>query len=347
MGTDLKRLLLPALVAAATGLVLYLVRTAAFRLLRKWASRTETTLDDIILGSFRTPSLYWCLAIALYAGIAVSDLPDRYVHYLSKAIEVIVIFSAALAVANLASGVLNQYIQRSRLAIPATGLGVGIVRGSILLVGGLIILSAVGLSIAPIITALGVGGLAVALALQDTLANLFAGIYILAEKSVRMGDFVRLETGQEGYVEDITWRTTRIRMLPNNMVIVPNSKLAQSLLTNYDLPEKRMALLIPVEVSYDADPERVEKILLEEAGRAAGEVPGLLADPLPSVQLIPGFGQSGLDFTLVCHVARFVDQYLVQHELRKRILTRFREEGIEIPYPQRTVHVRDERGRSG
>ena len=94
-------------------------------------------------------------------------------------------------------------------------------------------LNAVGVSITPIITALGVGGLAMALALQDTLSNLFAGIHILAEHTIRIGDFIRLETGQEGYVEDISWRTTRIRMLPNNMVIVPNSKLAQSVVVNY------------------------------------------------------------------------------------------------------------------
>jgi small-conductance mechanosensitive channel len=191
-----------------------------------------------------------------------------------------------------------------------------------------------------IITALGVGGLAVALALQDTLANLFAGIHILMEKSIRVGDFVRLETGQEGYVEDITWRTTRIKMLPNNMVIIPNSKLSQSIMTNYYLPEKRMALLIPIGVSYSSDPEKVERILVEEAKKAVGEVPGLLGEPEPAVRFIPGFGESSLDFTLVCHVQEFTDQYPVQHELRKRIFKRFKDEGIEIPFPHRTVYLK-------
>jgi small-conductance mechanosensitive channel len=216
-------------------------------------------------------------------------------------------------------------------------------KGIIFTIGILIILSYMGISIAPLLTALGVGGLAVALALQDTLANLFAGIHILVEKSLRVGDFVKLESGQEGYVDDITWRTTRIRMLPNNMVVIPNSKLAQSVVTNYYLPERRMSLLIPIGVSYASDPAKVERILVEEAKKGATDIPGLLADPEPFVRFIPGFGDSSLDFTLICQVREFVDQYLAQHELRKRIFKRFRDEGIEIPFPHRTVYLREEK----
>ncbi|TLY18330.1 MAG: mechanosensitive ion channel, partial [Nitrospirae bacterium] len=134
------------------------------------------------------------------------------------------------------------------------------------------------------LTALGVGGLAVALALQETLSNFFAGVHLLLEKPLRVGDFVKLESGQEGYVVDIGWRTTRIRMLPNNMVIVPNSKITQSILTNYYLPDPTMALLIPVSASYDGDPHHVERVLVEEATKAIGQIPGLLAEPAPFVR---------------------------------------------------------------
>jgi small-conductance mechanosensitive channel len=123
-------------------------------------------------------------------------------------------------------------------------------------------------------------------------------------------------------------------------VIIPNSKLAQSVVTNYHLPEKSVALRLPISVSYSSDLQRVENVLLEEAQKALGEIPGLLADPEPLVRFSPGFGESSLDFTLNCQVAEFVDQFLVQHELRKRIFQRFKEEGIEIPFPQRTVHLR-------
>ena len=344
MDMNLQKLIIPAGTAFISVSLLILFRSIAFRVLNKWAGKTETDIDDIIIKAFKTPSLYWCIAIGLYFGIAVSDIQERYIFYLSKTIHAIVILSITIAAANLSGRIFSNFIQKSNLPIPATGLAYGILKGVIFVLGFLIILSDLGISITPFITALGVGGLAVALALQDTLANLFAGIHILFEKTVRVGDFIRLETGQEGYVDDITWRTTRVRMLPNNIVIIPNSKLAQSIVTNYYLPEKRMSLLIPISVSYSSDPERIEKLLVEEAKKAVGEVQGLLGDPEPFVRFIPGFGESSLDFTLICQVKEFVDQYLVQHELRKRIFKRFNEEGIEIPFPQRTVHLKGEKG---
>ncbi len=343
MSISVEKIFIPAIIAFAVASILLVIRGVIFKLLHSWAEKTEAKLDDIIIGSFKTPSIYWCLAVGLYIAVDVSELPKRYAFYFSKAINVVVILSITVATANLVGKIFKNYVQKLDLPIPTTGLAYGLLKGMILIAGLLIILSTLGISITPLITALGVGGLAVALALQDTLANLFAGIHILMEKSIRVGDFVKLETGQEGYVEDITWRTTRVKMLPNNIVVIPNSKLAQSVITNYYLPEKRMSLLVPIGVSYSSDPVKVERVLVEEAKKAVGEVPGLLGEPEPFVRFIPGFGESSLDFTLICQVKEFVDQYLAQHELRKRIFKRFQEEGIEIPFPHRTVYLREEK----
>jgi len=132
-----------------------------------------------------------------------------------------------------------------------------------------------------------------------------------------------------------------VRMLANNVVIVPNKKVAESIITNYDMPERRMSLVLPVSVGYGSDPDRIEALLTDVAVIAAREVPGLLAEPEPFVRMNPGFGAYALEFSLICQVASFVDQYLVQHELRKRILKRFRAEGIEIPVPVRAIELRD------
>lgn len=343
MKIDIQPYLLPSGIALVSAVVLFVIRGIIFKILNRWASKSSTKVDDIIVGSTRMASVFWCIAIGLYLGVAFSTLPEKYAFNINKLIHVIVILSVTFAAANLAGKIFRNYIQKSNLPLPTTGLAYGILKGTIIVIGFLVVLTVLGISITPLITALGVGGLAVALALQDTLANLFAGIHILMERSIRVGDFVKLESGQEGYVEDITWRTTRIRMLPNNMVIIPNSKLSQSIVTNYYLPEKRMSLLIPIGVSYGADPEHVEKVLVEEAKNAVGQIPGLLGDPEPFVRFIPGFGDSSLDFTLICQVQEFVDQYFAQHDLRKRIFKRFRKEGIEIPFPHRTVYVREEK----
>lgn len=211
-------------------------------------------------------------------------------------------------------------------------------------VGGMIVLDSLGISLTPIITTLGVSSLAVAIALQDTLGNFFAGLYLKADRPIEMGHYVRLETGQEGFVDRIGWRSTQIRTLQNNIVVVPNNKLAQTIITNFDLPEERMALLIPVGVSYDSDPQRIEEILLDEVKKAVGEVKGLLGYPEPFVRFIPGFGDFSMNFTLTCHVKTFVDQFVVQHELRKRIFQRFKKEGIEIPFHR--AYVKPESDRS-
>src|SRR5207247_2631014 len=127
--------------------------------------------------------------------------------------------------------------------------------------------------------------------------------------------------------------TARLRTLQNNVVVVPNKRVAESIITNYDLGETRMAVLIRVRVDYDADAELVERLLVDEATRAVGQVDGLLAEPPPSARLIPGFGDYALEFTLACQVRSFVDQFSVQHELRKRVLKRLRAERIRIPLP--------------
>ena len=340
----------PDLINPAKALIIFVAVTAlglslrygALRTLSRWAKRTATHVDDMLLESLRFPSLVWCLLIGVYIAVDTAHLPPRLNSQVLNVVFALMVVSVTAAIANLAGTTIGHVLKENNLAIPATGLSLTIIKIAVWTTGGLVLLSGLGVSIAPILTALGVGGLAVALALQDTLSNFFAGIHLLIEEPVRVGDFVRLETGQEGYIVDIGWRTTRIRMLPNNMVIIPNNKLTQSVLINYSMPEPRMAVSIRISVAYGTDPGRVELALLDEVQQAIGHVPGLLADPAPAVRLIPGFGESSLDFTLGVHVREFEDQFPVQHELRKRILQRFGSEKIEVPFPQRTVHLHTE-----
>ena len=337
-----EKVLISFLVLAVTLVILLVIRAVLFNIIHRWAERTHTELDNLIISTIKFPSILWCIGISLYIGLETSEIPIKYSKYFVKSIHVLIIFSVTVALANLVSRLLSNYIQHKRIDVQSTGLLHTIIKGAIYLIGIIIILNIFGISIAPLITAMGIGGLAVALALKDTLSNLFAGIHIMAEKTIRVGDFIRLETGQEGYVEDISWRTTRIRMLPNNMVIIPNSILAQSLVINYYLPEKRMSLQIPVSVSYSEDPEKIGRILIEEIKKAVPEIPGLLIEPEPVVRFIPGFGENSLDFTIVCHIEDVSYQFNIQNELRKRIFRRFKEEGIEIPFPQRVVWLKKE-----
>jgi small-conductance mechanosensitive channel len=332
---------LPLGVLAVTLIVGWIAKRLVFRALRRAAEKTKTRVDDILIQAFSSPFMIWVLILGLHLATQFSELSDRATGLIGKTLLILWVVSLTIVAARLAGSLVKKYGGEIQGALPVTSLTQNLARIGVIVMGILILLNLLGVSITPILTALGVGGLAVALALQDTLSNLFAGFYVSLSGNIRPGDYIKLDSGEEGYVTDITWRSTTIRALQNNLIIVPNAKLAQAIVTNYYFPEKRLSLRVPIGVSYDSDPEHVERILIEEAHKAARDVPGLLADPAPVARFLPGFGESSLNFTLVCQVAEFTDQYIAQHELHKRIFKRFREEGIEIPFPIRTVYLRD------
>ena len=339
MGSATAQILTATAVFSVVTAVAFGLRYLAIRALRRWATATTTPFSGVILDSFRLPSLMWCLLIGLYTAVDTAELPQQFSATALKILFSLLVISVTVAIANLSGTALQVGLKQSHVATPATGLTLTFMKVVIWVTGGLVLLGGLGMSITPVLTALGVGGLAVALALQDTLSNFFAGIHLLIEQPIRVGDFIKLESGQEGYVEDISWRTTRIRMPSNDMVILPNSKLTQSVLVNYHLPDPRRGISIVIGVPHDADPDLIERVLLEETMSTIGCVPGLLAEPAPSVRFIPGVGESALNFSINCHVREFNDHALVQHELRKRMLKRLKREGIEIPLPQQTVHL--------
>ena len=182
------------------------------------------------------------------------------------------------------------------------------------------------------------GSVAVALALQETLSNFFSGLYLLADRPVSPNDYIKLDSNQEGYVLRIGWRSTILRTLGNNYVVIPNSTLAKAIITNYSVPEPQMSYTVPVSVARGTDPNRVEKVLLEAAHEAIRDgLEGLLANPNPSVAFSPGFGESSLNLSLNLQLRQFTDQYPVQNDLRKRIVKKFQEAGINMPFPTRTL----------
>ena len=333
-------LVLPLVIFAATMLVGWVIRRLVLRALNAWTTRTGSRTGLILTQALRGPILIWTVILGAHLAIQGSELPARYTGWSAKVLLVLWIVSLTIMGMRLAGNIVRQYGDQVPGALPVTTLTQNLAQLAVVLLGIVVLLRSLGLEITPILTALGVGGLAVALALQDTLSNLFAGFYMAVARQIRLGDYIKLNTGEEGYVTDISWRSTTLRGLANNMVIIPNAKLAQAIVTNYYLPDKRMSTGLQVSVSYDCDPEQVERVLLEVATEGAREIPGMLADPPPGVSLDPGFGESSLGFTVGFQVAEFADQYGVRHHLRKRIFKRFRQEGFPVPFPARIVYMR-------
>jgi small-conductance mechanosensitive channel len=337
--TEISSLILSLGVAIAAILFGMIFQRVVLSYLKKIAAKTKWEGDDIIVNAFKGAVVYlFFTLLGLYLAISVSPLSEDLSHLLQNIILVIIILSVTWLLTNIATGFLELYAGRFKDAIPQTTIFKNLTKIVIITIGFLIILQTLGISITPILTALGVGGLAVALALQDTLSNLFSGLHIILSKQVKTGDYIKLESGEEGYVVDITWRNTTIRMLANNIVIVPNSKLASIIITNFCLLEKAMSLLIQVGVSYDSDLKKVERVTIDVAREVMETVAGGVTEFEPFIRYHT-FDDSSINFTVILRAREFVNQYLVKHEFVKRLHERYKKEGIEIPFPIRTVYL--------
>jgi small-conductance mechanosensitive channel len=301
--------------------------------LMRWAP------NRIVLSALRGVVFVWIAVFGLRAALLVLLLEPRVASVLSDGLLAIFLLAASVALARIAAGFVGYYAVRVDGTIASTSIFAYLARVIVLALGVLVMLQSLGISITPALAALGVGGLAVALALQDTLANIFAGLHIIASKQVNPGEYVKLSANEEGYVTDINWRNTTIRSLQNNMVIVPNAKLASAIVTNYAQPDQEMAVLVDVGVSYDSDLDHVEQVTIDVARSVMRSVTGGLPEFEPFIRYHT-FGAYSIDFSVIMRGREFVDQYLIKHEFVKRLHERYRHEGIRIPFPVSTVEMR-------
>src|ERR1700730_9241296 len=309
-----------------TLLVLLLVRHFLINWLYR-RSRGEGTAGYIALETLRLPSILWCVAAAVKFGLEMSIIPVEYNARASTAILAFLIVSISMVVASASVRALTAHGRRRGIALALSGMASTLIRVFVFTLGLTALLRLYQVNIAPLLAALGVGGLAVALALQDTLANFFAGVHILIEEPIALGAAIRLSTGEEGVVTDIGWRTTRVRNGNSNIVVIPNTKITSGILVNYNLPDPRVTTDLAVMVGYDADLDQVRRIALDQT-RACD---GVLETPQPAVFFNPGSLATHLQFTVVFSVPDFSQRDPVKSEVRVRIYRRFRQEGVPLP----------------
>jgi len=309
-----------------------------FNWLKRLTKKTKWRGDEIIIQSLQGWVLFWFIIIGLYFSLPQIIIDTQALLIINKILLVATILSVTIVIANIVVGFVDLWTEKIKEAIPKTTILVNITRVFVLIIGILIILHSLGISIAPILAGLGIGGLAVALALQDTLSNLFAGLQIIVSRQLKPGDYVKLSTGEDGYVVDITWRNTTIREFSNNLIIIPNAKLAQTIVKNYYLPEKGLVVLVEVGVSYESDLEKVEEIVLDVAKEVLKEVPGGVKDFEPFVRYNK-FGEFSINLSVFLRAEEFANQFLIKHEFIKRLHRRFKQENIKFPYPARAVYL--------
>ncbi|HSA59202.1 MAG TPA: mechanosensitive ion channel domain-containing protein [bacterium] len=318
---------------------LFAVQWLVFRLLRRWTVKRANPWYGLVLGALQSSILLFLVSGMVGMAPVIFRMTKDLRKFVGNLAELIAILAFAVFFQKLLLAAYRRWVARDEATRTHSTLIRVLISIGVYSIFLMFFLQTAGISITPLIASLGVGSVAIAFALQETLSSLFAGFYIVADRPIRVGDFVRLESGEEGYVESIGWRSVRIRMIPHNIVIVPNSKLAGGIVTNYSMPNRELSLMVDVGVEYSSDLEKVERIALETARQTLREAPGSVPDFEPRIRW-SGFGDSSIGFTIVLRAREFIDQYEVRNDFVKRLHRRFNEEGVTIPFPIRTLHWR-------
>ena len=355
LGDELAESTLFRAIAAAAVFIIFILLALISRLLiriflKRIRRRDDPGIPEIILESMRGPFGFFLVSTGLLIGYLLaigienpilaqlSDTKDLAI----KIWKVSVILTATFTVAHVVDRLIDWYLlniaESTETKIDDTLLPTlrRVLPITIYAAGALVAIDSVGVSISPILAGLGIGGLAVALAVQPTLSNFFAGTYVVTEGELKEGDFIELEGGPSGYVEDVGWRSTKIRSRFNNLVIIPNSRMAESIVTNYFSPTPAMNVVVTCGVSYDANLEDVERFSVEEAQAVINDSDQAIKDVEPFFGF-SNFGDSNIDFFVFLQAIDRTGTFTLKSELIKRIHERFNVEGIEINYPVRKI----------
>lgn len=345
-GTHIAELLfLPACILIGSLAVGLAANKFINRRIEKHVQLEEGTWHYLFIHALRGVPVSLALVTGLYWIVNTIEIVPSLARLFSYVLFTVIILSITRVVARTVGGSLEMHIEHSDEKLPKTTLLSTILNIVVYAMGILVILQYYGISIAPIITALGVGGMAVALALQETLANIFSGLHLILSKQLRLDDYIRLSTGEEGRVTDITWRyTTIIPAGGGNMIVIPNQSIAKSNITNFSMPRRDIVIKVPVGVSYDSDLDAVERVTVEVARETLQKFDKEVT--LEPVVRFHTFGDSSIDFNVIMHSSNFDNQFLVKHEFIKALTRRYREEGIDIPYPTRTIFQEKDAGDS-
>ncbi len=323
----------------------FVLKRIVFNYVRRLATRTQTKLDDILIGAADFP---FALLIFTSGGLVVERLiplnsGNHLTYYFLTGFKAATVVAIVIFVDRFIFEVIEFYSDKIEILKISGGITHWFIRVLIICLGILVLLDTFGISITPVLASLGIGSLAVALALQPTLENFFSGIQILTDKPIQIGHFIKLESGEEGYVYRIGWRSTWIRMPQNNVIVIPNKNLVNAKVLNYHYPQRDCALTIDLGVHYNSDLNQVERLAVEVAQQVLKETPGGIKDFVPVVRFHT-FADSSINFTVVLWVKELGDGGLIKHEFIKQLHKRFAQERIVIPHPIRAVNYDQEKG---
>ena len=313
------------------------------KVLKVLAGRTRTTLDDLIVKAVGRPIFIFVLVFGPYTALTATTYLDDHQDQLDRGLLSAEIIIVGYAIKRVLGALIKWYgteiasrtpTSWDERVLPMFQRVANVVIYAVVL---LLVLDAQGLDISPLIAGMGISGLALALAVQPTLSNFIAGTYTVTESGIGVGDYIELDDGKTaGWVEEVGWRTTKVRNFWNNLIIIPNSKLSDSVVTNYQAPNPAVFAFVTGGVSYESDLDHVDRVAMEVTNKVLNESDGADLTYKPVIRF-RAFGDSNIDFMVIFKVRGFVDQFVIKDRIIRGLHRRFGEEGIEINYPVRKL----------
>ncbi len=307
------------------------------KLIVTWIAHKKKSYSEFILKQLTKPVLLLIFFIGLYSGVKPLSILIEYKSWIDGAFFIIFTFIAALVVARIITVIMLGYLKIRRGFERPPKLINKAISIIIFIIAIAVILGYFEVDITPLVAGVGLGALAIGLALQSTLSNFFAGMHLLSDRPIKIGDFIELDKDTSGFVEDIGWRSTRIKTMVDNLLIIPNAKLADSTILNYSMPKQDMNIWIPCGVAYESNLKKVEEITLEVARDIQQKIPGTVKDYEPLFRYRE-FGDSNINFIIVLRVEEPIARYVVRNEFIKALKERFDKEKIEISWPIRKLY---------
>jgi len=335
-----------AVIIILTGFLAAYILHRVFGWLEKKADKTKSKMDDILVLSLKKPVIIGVIIVAFFLALGYITVPSGYAWILEgKYFNTILIILGTWIFTTFVQSFISLYgrwmSEQTENELDDQLIYVLEVSAKYIIwfIAFLLILSYLEIDITPLVAAGGVFGIALALAAQDLISNFFGGALIVIDKPFKIGDRIRID-GHLGDVINVGPRSTRLKTLDYQLLTIPNSKIANTIITNYAMPDLKLKVKMPVAVAYGSDVKRVKEILYEICDSAIKNSTFILDDPKPSVYFLE-FGASSLDFMIVLWAKKFNMSWEIKDYINFEIDRRFTEENIEIPFPQMDVHMRE------
>jgi len=326
------------MILIVTIIIAFFAKLLLKRILKPLAQKTKTKVDDLIIKNLSSIIFYVFLLLGIKIGLQYFEFKILLYKNVIDSLFVLII---ALFLIKIIDGFSKQWLQEWKFKTKTTAderlipFLQKILKAVVIILATIFIFSSWNINISPLLATAGIAGLAIGLAVKDSLAHILGGLQLVLDKAFKVGDKVKLESGEMGVIMDIGLRSTKLRTYDNEVIYIPNGFLANAKIKNYTQPDLTIRVNAEFGVEYGSDTEQVKKVVLE----AIKKIDSVLSDPKSVVSFVK-MSDFSLDFIARAWVKSYTEAYSTWLKMTDEIHKALNEANIGIPFPTRTVYTK-------